>query len=469
MAKAPASHGPRAIEKLAEWTLAPRAEDIPAAAVNQAKLLVLDTIGCGFAAFGESGADAVLQTLAHMGGAPQCTVLGSTTKTSAPNAVLVNGSLIRMLDLNDYVNTKSGQIGGHPSDNIPVAIAAGELSSAPGRNVIAAIVLGYEIYGRFKELMDRDGDWDGVTVSGFVAPAMAGRLMGLDVNQLGQALALSGARAITPLAVRHGDISGAKNVANALVAQNGVQATILAKYGMTGPLDLFENQHGLKSVFPGINWMESITAPLSADSYIMSCHVKAYPCLATGQGIVAAGLALHKQINGDVGRLKEITVAIADTPSLQRQKDDPGRVDPQSREAADHSFNFLAAVSLIDGKFGLHSFDNDRWNDPKIRAVMARLTVVCDGTLNGRSPGAFPCAIRASGTDGKSYLAEVLDPPGFSRKGIDAQAVLDKFNSITEDRLGPRSRQRIVDAAMTLDKSASCAELTAALASASKV
>jgi 2-methylcitrate dehydratase len=468
MAKAHAAQGPRAIEKLAEWVLAIRAENISAATVSQAKLLILDTIGCGFAAFEEEGAGAVLQTLAHMGGAPQCTVLGSTEKTSAPNAVLVNGSLIRMLDLNDYVNTKSGQIGGHPSDNIPVAIAAGELSGTSGRNVIAAIVLGYEIYGRLKELMDRDGDWDGVTVSGFVAPAMAGRLMGLDLNQLGHALALSGARAITPLAVRHGDISGAKNVANALVAQNGVQATILAKYGMTGPLDLFENRHGLKSVFPGINWMESITAPLAADGYIMSCHVKAYPCLATGQGIVAAGLALHKQINGDVGRLKELTVAIADTPSLQRQKDDPGRVDPQSREAADHSFNFLAAVSVIDGKFGLHSFDNDRWNDPKIRAVMARLTVVCDGTLNGRSPGAFPCAIRATGTDGKSYLAEVLDPPGFSRKGIDAQAVLDKFNSITEDRLGPSSRQRIVDAATGLDKSASCAELTAALASASK-
>ncbi len=73
--------------------------------------------------------------------------------------------------------------------------------------MLAAIVLGYEIYGRLKELMDRDGDWDGVTVSGFVAPAMAGRLMGLDVRQLAHALALSGARAITPLAVRHGDIS----------------------------------------------------------------------------------------------------------------------------------------------------------------------------------------------------------------------------------------------------------------------
>src|SRR5215468_2624568 len=184
MAKAHAAQGPRAIEKLAEWVLAIRAEDIPAANVGQAKLLILDTIGCGFAAFEEEGAGAVLQTLAHMGGAPQCTVLGNTSKTSAPNAVLVNGSLIRMLDLNDYVNTKSGQIGGHPSDNIPVALAAAEVSGASGSDVLAAIVVGYEVYGRFKEVIARDTNWDGVTVSRFAAPAIAGRLMGLDVGQL---------------------------------------------------------------------------------------------------------------------------------------------------------------------------------------------------------------------------------------------------------------------------------------------
>ena len=76
-------------------------EDIPEMALTQAKLLMLDAIGCGYAAFEEEAAHAVLATHKEMGGAPQCTVLGSKEKTSAPNAVLVNGSLIRMLDLND--------------------------------------------------------------------------------------------------------------------------------------------------------------------------------------------------------------------------------------------------------------------------------------------------------------------------------------------------------------------------------
>src|SRR5713226_2470614 len=145
MAKAPTARGPGAVERLAEWILALRTQDIPVAAINQAKLLLLDSIGCGYAAFEEEAAHAVIATLKDMGGAPQCTVLGSPTKTSAPNAVLVNGSLIRILDLNDYVNTKDGQIGGHPSDNIPVALAAGELDGSSGRDVLAAIVIGYEI------------------------------------------------------------------------------------------------------------------------------------------------------------------------------------------------------------------------------------------------------------------------------------------------------------------------------------
>ena len=105
-------------------------------------------------------------------------------------------------------------------------------------------------------------------------------------------------------------------MANALVAQNGVQATILAKHGMTGPLDLFENKHGLQSIFPNIDG--ALFAPLQDDSYIMMCHMKAFPCLATGQGVVAAGLARRNQIGGDVDRRKQITVAVAGTPARGR-------------------------------------------------------------------------------------------------------------------------------------------------------
>jgi 2-methylcitrate dehydratase len=461
MAKSHTPQGPGTVEKLADWALAIRTDDIPDATLQQAKLLLLDTIGCGYAALDEDASRAVIATMAETGGAPQCTVIGSPSKTSAPAAVLLNGALVRILDLNDYVNTKSGQIGGHPSDNTPVALAAAELSGASGRDMLAAIVVGYEIYGRLKEAIQDSAEWDGIMVSGFVAPAMAARLMGLDRLTLANALALSGARSPTPLVVRHGAISAAKSVANALIAQNAMQATILAKHGMTGPLDLFENPHGVGALFPGLDG--SLTAPLAADGYLMGCHVKAYPCLATGQSIVHAGLDIHRQIGANVESLRHITVAIADTPSLRRQKDDPGRIDPTSREAADHSFNFLAAAAMVDGAFGLAQFDNERWNDATVRSVMARLEIVCDPALNARSPGGFPCAIRATGADGKDYAAEVLDPPGFSRHGLDAAAVTDKFHAITAARLPQAARERIVESVMALDRGPTVADVIAAL------
>jgi 2-methylcitrate dehydratase len=461
MAKKHTLQRPGTVEKLADWTLTIRADDIPSPVLHQAKLLLLDTIGCGYAALDEDAARAVIAALAETGGAPQCTVIGDTSKTSAPSAVLRNGALVRILDLNDYVNTTRGQSGGHPSDNIPVALAAAEMSVASGRDLLAAIVVGYEIYGRLREAMQDMADWDGIMVSGFAVPAMAARLMKLDRLTLANALALSGARSPTPLVVRHGAISAAKSVANALIAQNGMQATLLARHGITGPLDLFESPHGLGALFPALDG--ALTAPLAADCHIMGCHVKAYPCLATGQSIVHAGLDIHRQIGGDIGRLGNVTVAIADTPSLRRQKDDAGRIDPRSREAADHSFNFLAAVAMVDGAFGLAQFANERWNDATVRAVMGRLQIVCDKTLNARSPGGFPCAIRAHGTDGKDYQAEVLDPPGFSRHRLDAAAVTEKFHRITANRLPPAARERIVASVMALEASPSVADVIAAL------
>src|SRR6266508_596694 len=149
----PAAIEPSAVERIADWVHSIRAEDMPAAAITQAKLLVLDTIGCGIAALHESVARGVVDAVTSAAGTGACTIFGAARKASFPNAVLANGTLIRVLDLNDYVVTGAGELGGHPSDNIPVALAAGELANRSGRDVLTSIIFGYEIYARARRLV----------------------------------------------------------------------------------------------------------------------------------------------------------------------------------------------------------------------------------------------------------------------------------------------------------------------------
>jgi 2-methylcitrate dehydratase len=455
------------ITALARMILATDAHAISAAALKQAQLLLLDTIGCGLAGTSEAVTRTVTDIALRSSGNGKCTLIGRPEKTGVLGAVLANGVAVRVLDLNDYlIGEAHGQpeSGGHPSDNIPVALAAGAACARTGREILAAIVIGYELYARLQRLMDRAGNWDGVTVSGLVAPAIAGRLMGLDETRLAHALALGAARAATPSIVRSGDISAAKSVANALVAQAGMQAALLAQGGLTGPLAVLDDARGLRGLFVHGDVSAVLPAPVPADSAVLHAHVKAYPCVNTAQSAVAAALKLHALLKGSVENLSRIEVTMADYPVVKRHQEDPGRIRPMSREAADHSISFLIAVSLIDGAFGVAQFENERWRDPRVVHLMEKIVLSRDAAWNTRAPGTYPCSIRAWDVNRREHAVEVPYPPGFSRGRFDETAVVDKFHAIVEPVLARDDRVRIVEAVLEFDHSPSSAKLDAAIA-----
>lgn len=454
-----------AVQLLADWAVGIRTEDLPAAWLTQAKLLLLDSIGCAIAAKPEKVCQGVIAACRSVGGADQCSIIGEAQGTDLAHAVLANGTLVRMLDLNDYVvvQGKNGpQIGGHPSDNIPVALAAGEARKKSGPDVLASIVVGYETFGRVKSFMDRKGAWDGVTISGFVSPLMAGRLMGLGADRLAHAIALSGARAATPAIVRHGGISSAKSIANALVAESGVEATLLAEQGLTGPLAILEHERGMRPVFPIGDVAKVLSEPLPAQAYIMLSNVKAYPCVATAQSAVAAALEAHKAMQGKIDGIARVEVTMIDNPFIHDQQTDPKRVHPRSREGADHSFQYVVAVALTDGVFGPAQFEEGRWLDPKILALMEKIEMNRDAALNPHATGSYPCRVTVHEKNGKKHIVERLYPPGYSKGGLAQSDVVDKFNSVAS-ALPASRRERIIAAALELDRAGSLQNLTSAL------
>ena len=113
---------------------------------------VIDTLGCGIAAFDEKPVRICRDVaLAHGGGG--ATVIGTSRRTSPDLAAFANGAAVRYYDLNDvYV----GRITGHPSDNIAACLAVAEAERASAAELITAIALAYEVNCRLIDAFDID-------------------------------------------------------------------------------------------------------------------------------------------------------------------------------------------------------------------------------------------------------------------------------------------------------------------------
>ena len=134
------------------------------------------------------------------------------------------------------------------------------------------------------------------------APAIAGRLLKLDAEQLANAMALSAAQGNTLSAVRSGQLSNAKAMANAFVAYQGTLCSLLASRGTTGPLSIFEGKGGLDKAFLAGADLNLLMEPIRDRFRISDVSIKAYPCIGTSQAMVAGGDSSAAEYRGSSKR-----------------------------------------------------------------------------------------------------------------------------------------------------------------------
>jgi 2-methylcitrate dehydratase len=445
------------VKQIAERILEFDSKSIPAEVATHAKALILDSIGCALAARGEHAFERALLTFEALSGNPECTIIGSNRRMPVTNAVMLNGILIRELDLNDaYIGP--GQMG-HPSDNIAVALSVGEKQRSSGLDVIASVIAGYELYCRLQDIIVGRGPWDHVTASALAAPAIAGRLLGLGVDQLANALALSAAHGNTLSAVRSGQLSNAKAMANAFVAIQGTLCTLLASQGATGPVSIFEGKGGLDKAFLAGADLNLLVEPIRDRFRISDVSIKAYPCIGTSQAMVAAALQARTGISDPLKEIKHLEVRMADTPFVRGQVQDEDRRYPTSRETADHSFYYLAAVALMDGEMTQAQFEGERWMQPAVKSLMERMTIRNDASLNKYTPGSFPCVLQLTTVNGESCTVEVFYPKGHPKNRMSSAELEGKFRGCARDALSEAQQTKIISLVHDLEKLTNVAEL----------
>src|SRR3546814_10346969 len=130
-------------EKLAEYLARTWVEDLPETVVAHAKWCVLDSIGVGLASRLKPWAVAALNVADALGGTPESTVWGGGEHTSDANAALVNAMYAHSMDFND--DLAGIQVGAIMP---PTALAVAEACGASGKDLITAVVLGYDMATR---------------------------------------------------------------------------------------------------------------------------------------------------------------------------------------------------------------------------------------------------------------------------------------------------------------------------------
>lgn len=450
------------VQQIASNVLGVAATAIPAEVVEHTKALILDSSGCALAASEEPAYARASRVFTQLGGNPDCTVIGSSQRVNLPQAVLLNGILIRALDLNDaYIGP--GQMG-HPSDNIAVALSVGEKFRASGMSVIASIALGYEIYCRIQDIIPVRGTWDHTTASALAAPLIAGRLMELNAEQLAHAAALSATHGNTLAVVRTGQLANSKASANAMVASQAVLCSLFAAEGMTGPLGVIEHARGLSTGMLAGAKLDLLAEPIRGPYRIMNSAIKAYPCIGTAQTMVAGVLQARAGIADPAREVQRIEVVMADIPIVSSQVADEQRRYPASRESADHSFYYLAAAALSDGEISEAQFAPGRWLQDEMKEAMARVSVRTDASLNKYTPGSYPAVVKLILQSGESREVEVIFPKGHPNNRMSPAEVEDKFRACARDRVPPARQEKIIEKARVLEKLASVAEFMSDLA-----
>jgi MmgE/PrpD N-terminal domain len=232
-------HQPPLAKLLAAYADGLRYDHLDDATVESVKVHLIDSLGCGLAAFDEKPVRICRDVVLASGGG-SATIIGTKRHAAPDLAAFANCAAFRYLDLNDaYV----GRITGHPSDDIAacLAVAEAERSSAP--ELITAIALAYEINCR---LIDAFGieigsrGWDVPVLSLPAVALAAGKLMKLTPDKLEQAINLALNDHISMGQTRAQTLSDWKGIADAEAGRNAVFAAMLARGGLTGPAPIFE-------------------------------------------------------------------------------------------------------------------------------------------------------------------------------------------------------------------------------------
>ena len=450
---------------ISEYAINLKFEDLPKEVVETTKRFIYDSVACAYGGYHTKDVNIIRDLYKDMGGKGEATVIGFGEKIPAVNATLVNSLMIRALDFNDIYWKDDPS---HPSDIIPAALSAGEMVGASMEDIITAIVLAYEFEMRlcvFAKPGVRERKWHHATLTQFVSPIVAGKMLGLTVDEMVNAIGINGSHNHTIGCPTAGKLTMMKNTVDPMAVQAGVFAALMAQKGFSGTEKVFEGKEGFMDAFIGwnakdekenptemmgrdglSNWSWDVDALVGnlGDSFkIMECGMKAFPTEALTHTHISCALNAMKNNNLDYTDIEEVRVtAFAQAYDILF---DPTKYRPESRETADHSLPYCMAVAIVDKKISTASFSDEKLKDPRVFEVIDKIKGEPSIEFEKMFPAKQPSKVIVVTKDGKEFEEYMEYPKGDPREPMTVEDIDNKFSGLAEETLSPERQTAIKD------------------------
>ena len=458
---------PAISERLAEFTAGFALGDAPQAVILRAKHLILDAIGCAYAARKEPFAGRIAASVARLAGQGPRAVVGMAYRLPPRDAALVNGMLMHGLD---YDDTHAAGVLHLTVSTFPAALATAAQASASGAELLAAYIVGVETGARIASVVKGGFHQVGFhptgVVGAFASSLAAGRLMKLSRERL------TGAQGIA-LSLASGNLqfiedgSWTKRIHPGWAAACGITAASLAADDIPAPREAYEGRFGLyRSHLPPDELaacdFSLATAGLGRVWEIENVAVKPFPACHFVHGCADAAIELHRA-GVDPGRIRSIRAlvpagvvqAVCEPVAAKRR--------PKNDYDARFSIPYAVASGLARGRLGLAELLPAAFAEPRIEALMDKVEYAVDAAST--FPKHYSGEVAVTLDDGRVLSHRVAVNRGNPDRPLSNAEIEAKYFENCALTLAGGEARRIRDLVLGLETAANAAQFETALSS----
>ncbi len=438
--------------RLSEFAAKISLAQLPQEVVERARFLLLDLVGNIVRARHDAeSTDSFLRMVRATGMASgSCGVFGDPARYGPAGAAFLNGALAHSLDFDDTHAAASLHPG---APVIPAALAAGQMTGASGADVLAAIIVGYEITCRIALALPAQDHYDRgfhptATCGAFGAAAAAARVFGLDAHGVAGALGTVLSQCAGSLEFL---VNGAwtKRSQVGWAACNGLVAATLVREGFKGAADAIEGPHGFLHAYAPNPVPERAIDRLGERFELMQTAVKPYPSCRYGHAAIDAALALRQELGLEPDTIEAVTVGLPKAGMLLIGEPAAKKADPQNVVDGQFSGPFVVACALATGEMGWDSYR--RLHDLAIRRLLPKVACEHDDEIQAEFPAnmAGKLTIRAGNA---THSRKVVIPKGEPDNFLTEQELRAKFHGLTDGLLGGNRASLLADAMLSIDQ-----------------